>query len=226
MKTTIRNLAVLAVTIFASPIAHAQGTTYVSNLEQTSIGSVDAGSDLWRAALFGTGNNASGYIFNSVQLMMADASGNPSGFTVMLYASDGNPSGGNPGSSLGTLYGSLNPATSGMYSYTPSSTITLLPHTEYYIVLTAGTTVATGAFDWSLTDTFSYNTSGGWGVGNYEGSIGAVLSSGDGLSWGYNRGNLQFALNATPVPEPSTELLLGLGGILILGFGRWKAKAV
>jgi opacity protein-like surface antigen len=27
-----------------------------------------------------------------------------------------------------------------------------------------------------------------------------------------------------PVPEPSTETLLGLGGILLLGFGSWKAK--
>jgi hypothetical protein len=32
----------------------------------------------------------------------------------------------------------------------------------------------------------------------------------------------EYSLNATPVPEPSAEMLLG-GGILLLGFGgRWR----
>ena len=52
-------------------------------------------------------NNGGGYSLNSIQLGMADASGNPSGFTVMLYAQDYNHFGGIvPGSSLATLNGS------------------------------------------------------------------------------------------------------------------------
>jgi hypothetical protein len=33
-------------------------------------------------------------------------------------------------------------------------------------------------------------------------------------------------LSMQPIPEPSAEMLLGLGGIWLLGFGRWNAKAV
>ena len=212
----IINIAILLIVTLTPQFAQAQGTTYLSNLGQTSTGSIAVGNDLWRAVLFGTGNNASGYILNSVQLMMADASGNPNDFTVMLYASDSNPAGGNPGNKLSTLNGSLNPTTSGIYPYTLVSSIPLLPLTEYYLVLTAGTPVANGAFDWSLAGTFSYNSNDGWGVGNYEGSVGAVFSSSDGLSWHPNQGNLQFAITATPVPEPSTWSFGFLGcGVLI-----------
>jgi len=222
IKTTI----ISTFALLAPCIIQAQGITYLSNIDQGSTGSVALGSDFWRAAILEVGNNASGYILNSVQLTMADASGKPSDFTVMLYASDGNPSGAFPGNSIGTLNGSLSPVTGGIYTFFPASSITLLPRTEYYLVLTAGTPVANGAYDWSLAGTYSYNPSGGWGVANDHGIIGTYLSSRNGLSWGANQGNLQFAITATPVPEPSPEIVLGLGGILVLGFGRCKAKAV
>jgi hypothetical protein len=79
---------------------------------------------------------------------MADASGNPSGFTVMLYSAIGNLAV-LPGSSLGTLSGSTDPATGGIYTYTAPSNLTLSSTTLYFIVLTAGTAVANGAYTWS-----------------------------------------------------------------------------
>jgi hypothetical protein len=82
---------------------------------QTSVGSAPVGRDSWLAAVFFAGNNAGGYVFNSVQLTMTDASGSPGGFTVTLYADANNPAGIRPGSSLGTLTGSANPASSGNY---------------------------------------------------------------------------------------------------------------
>jgi hypothetical protein len=60
-------------------------TAYLSNLGQSSTGSLAVGSDSWLAASFGTGTNEGGYELNSIQLAMTDASGNPSGFTVMIY---------------------------------------------------------------------------------------------------------------------------------------------
>src|ERR1017187_4058000 len=103
-------LAILALALgmFSPQIAQAQGTLYISNLGLTSSGSSPVGNDSWLAADFGTGTNAGGYLLNSFQLALADASGNPSGFTAMLYTLGGSGPSPGPGSSLGTLNGSLN----------------------------------------------------------------------------------------------------------------------
>ena len=220
MKTIINCIIGFAVALLAPQIVQAQGTmTYLSNLGQSPDGSNAVGSDSWLAALFGTGPNAGGYSLNSIQLGMANASGNPSGFTVMLYSEVG-VTGYFPGSSLGTLDGSLNPTTAGIYTFTPASNLTLSPSTYYFIVLTAGTTVANGAYEWNALNTFSYNPSGGWG---------GVIS------WISNNGSLwtahppldfsQFAINATVIPEPGVLSLFGLGGLGFL-WHRRKAKAV
>ena len=85
-KTSIISIVVLvAVQLLLPRIAQAQGTTYLSNVGQPSVGSLAVGNDSWRAALFETGTNASGYVLNSFQLQMAGASGNPNSFTVALY---------------------------------------------------------------------------------------------------------------------------------------------
>jgi PEP-CTERM motif len=199
------------IVFFALQLIHAQGTTYLSNLGQSSTGSLAVGSDSWLAVDFTTGNNAGGYLLDSVQLAMADASGNPNGFTVMIYnALVG--SGITPGDSLGTLNGSDNPSTAGIYTYTPTTDVMLSSHTIYFIVLTTETVVANGAYNLSYAATFSYNPSGGWAVGNDESSVAVFHSSHNGLSWIGNDGNLQFALNATAIPEPSASWLLLLGG--------------
>ena len=108
--------------------------------------------------------NAGGYSLDSIQLGMADASGTPSNFMVMLYTAY---IGGAtiPGSSLGTLDGSLNPTTAGIYTFTTASNLMLSPNTIYFIVLTAGTTVANGAYEWNYENTSSYNPSDNWGGG-------------------------------------------------------------
>jgi hypothetical protein len=214
MKTLISNIILLAVALLTPLLTQAQGTIYLSNLEQASTGSVTIGSDSWLAALFLTGNNAAGYALNSVQLALTDATGNPSGFTAMIYSAiigDGI----NPGSSLGTLDGSLNPATVNIYTYTDDSNIILSPSTHYFIVLTAGTTIANGAYEWSLAGTDSYNPSGHWRV--IQGVSSDVFQSSDGLSWNSLSATYpQFAITATPVPEPSPSLLLLLGsGIFV-----------
>ena len=195
--------------LLAQQTTRAQGTlTYLSNLEQSSAGNLAVGSDSWYGALFWTGNNASGYVLNTVQLGMADATGNPSGFTVMLYSLLFGAI--LPGNSLGTLNGSANPSTTGIYTYTPTSNLTLSPSTDYFIVLTAGTTVANGAYEWNYMSTLSYNPSGNWNGG------GSVFSS-NGSHWTGIGGTFpEFAITATAIPEPSPSWLLLLGsGIFI-----------
>jgi len=214
MKTII---LIFAVGVVAAQNIKAQGTTYMSDLAQSSSGSNPIGSDSWFATGFSTGTNPGGYTLNSIQLSMTDATGNPSGFTVMLYAPHNSGSGVPvPGIILDTLNGSANPATSGTYTYTPASSITLSPNTAYFLGITAGTTVATGAYEWSSTPSTAYNPVDGW----FEaiGPAGNQSQSSDGSSWDSGAATAhdwRLAINATAIPEPSPVSLLFLGiGIL------------
>jgi hypothetical protein len=216
-------IVMFTIGLLTQQVTRAQGTTYLSDLGQISTSGQAAGSDSWLATLFETGSNTSGYVLNSIELAMTDATGNPSGFTVMLYSVNTHADSALPGSSLGTLDGSLNPSTAGTYTYTDDSNITLSPKSFYFIVLTAGTTIANGAYDWSFTGVNSYNSTGGF-IGG-----GGLYVSSDGSSW--NRQSVpsgpfpQFALTATPVPEPSALGLLGLCSLLFL-WHRHKTKAI
>lgn len=209
MKKIIISIIMVSVYgILALQNSLAQGAAYMSNLGQPSVGSGTVGSDSWLAVTFLTGYNADGYTLNSIQLAMTDASSNPSDFTAMIYNEANNPAAILPGSSLGTLSGSGNPLTAGIYTYTPETDIILSSHSYYFIVLTAGTTVAVGAY--GLNEGASYATSSDGGGG------GLIFSSNDGSSW---RGNAftyaQFAITATAIPEPSIPFLLLLGsGVL------------
>jgi len=212
-RTYMKGIIVsLAVAVSALQLVQAQGT-FLSNLGQPSAGSVVVGSDSWLAAIFHTGTNAGGYMLDSIQLAMADASGSPSGFTVMVYAPDAGSY--FPGHSLGTLNGSLNPVTSGIYTYTPATNLTLAPRGDYSIVLTAGTPVANGAYGSSYVGINSYNPSDGWFC------RGLWTSSNGGPLWTGSAGAFpQFAINATIIPEPSVLSLFVLGGFLLVWHGR------
>lgn len=216
-KTIINGILAFTITSLAPQIIQAQGTVYLSNLGQASGSSVAVGSNSWLAAIFFTGTNAGGYVLNSIQLVMTDASGSPSGFTVMLYTSEAIAP--IPQTNLGTLDGSADPVTVGTYTYTDDSNLILPPHTPYFIVLTAGTAVANGSYYWSLANALSYNSSDDWfHVAGYD-------SSSNGSTWLNNSGAPQFAVTATPVPEPSTLCLFALGGLGFLWHHR-KAKTV
>jgi hypothetical protein len=96
--------------------------------------------------------------------------------------------------------------------------------TPYFIVLTSGTAVENGAFEWSLSGINSYNPTGGWGVTG--GASSGVYLSNNGSSWGSLSSTYpQFALMATPVPEPSVIGLFVFGGLLA-AFQRLKARSV
>ena len=220
-KTIISGIIASVFGLLAPHTAQGQGTLYVSSLDLTSSGSASVGSDSWLATDIRTGTNASGYLLNSVQLALTDASGTPSGFTAMIYNINPLIEVPVPGSSLGTLNGSLDPVAGGVYTYSPASSLTLSPSTVYYIVLTAGTAVANGAYEWSFANTFAPTISGGWIGGRI------LLSSSVGLNWEPVPSALpQFAIYATPaVPEPSILGLLALGGFFLVRHRR-KAKAI
>ena len=217
-RIIINSIIAFAVTLAAQQITEAQGTlTYLSNLGLGSAGAVSVGNDAWFAANFITGTNAGGYMLDSVQLKMLTASGNPSGFTVMLYSatgirylSTGEIYSASPENSLDTLSGSLNPVTSGIYTYTPVSSLFLTPNTPYFVTVAAEMSVADGAYFWGITfrPPLRTDNSDRWGA------LFVSYHSSDGANWNsYASGdNLeQFAVNATAIPEPSSLCLLLLG---------------
>jgi hypothetical protein len=222
-KTIIKGFIVLVVAAFCQPV-EAQGTLYLSNLGTSGLGEGAVASDQWIGWAFSTGANANGYDLNSVQLTMGGVFyGNPSGFTVMLY-NEGrpllHPPRFFPGSSLGILDGSDNPATAGIYPYTPESNIELLPDTVYFIVLADGTTMDTGA----------YGGAGGTAPVSSDGWSGYPIffsSNNQGSSWTTLGTTVpisypQFAINATAVPEPSTIPLILLGSEVLFYVRRNK----
>ena len=214
IKAILLPILALALAVLSAQIARAQGTVYISSLGPPSAGSASVGSDSWLAAGFGTGTNAGGYLLNSVQLALTNALGNPSGFTAMIYNEVGGKAP-TPGSSLGTLSGSLDPVANGIYTYSPASSLTLLPNTAYFIVLTAGTPVTNGAYEWGFTSSSPPLSSDGW----HEEA--GFTSSSDGLHWlGFTAASAQFAIYATDVPEPSTLALLALGGFFLIRHRR------
>jgi hypothetical protein len=193
--------------------ADAQGTLYVSNLGQTQTGSSPIASDAWIAQLIITGTNSGGYVLNSVQLLMDPSSGSPGGFTVSIYSSLS----GVPNNSLGAFSGA-DPVAGGILTYT-SSGYALSPDTPYFIVLTASTPAAEGAYDWSANNLREITGNDMWQI------IDTYWSSSDGASWtDHIRSNaFQLALYATPAPEPGALGLLALGG-MVIGLKRWNEK--
>jgi hypothetical protein len=212
----LTNGGLIAALLLVARVASAQGTTtFLSNIGQSSSGSLSVGSDSWLAAEFVTGINASGYFLDSIQLGMANSIGNPSDFTVMLYANEG-PGGASVGNSLGTFIGSLDPSTSGTYTYTAPVSLALSTRGTYYIVVTAGTAVAAGSYEWSYASADDYNPNNSW-----EGS--ALFESVNGSTWTTPPSEaLQFALIGSVAPEPGVVGLLAVGG---LGMMWWTKRA-
>ena len=211
-KLIIDGTIVLTVALLSPQVTQAQGTTYISNLGQYTDGSLTVGSDSWVGNEFVVGNNAGGYVLNSVQLQMATAAGNPSGFSVMIYQNYAGPIPGYigfhiPPNIITTLVGPSNPSTAGIYTYTPPASLTLTRGYIDSIVLTSGTTVADGSYSWSEGIPLYYGLNGWY-------SADAIAQSSDGGStWSDSFSYSiypQFAINATAIPEPGVSGLLGM----------------
>ena len=200
---------VMLVILFSVCSMMAQGTMYVSLLSNLPQAASQVGSDSWNAVDFRTGTNSSGYSLNSIQVLMGNSSGNPSGIIVSLYNLTGNV----PGTPISILTGS-EPTAAGNYSYTASS-ISLQPVTRYFVVMTSVTPVSTGAYNWIAGDGGGSATEG-WIAGI------SFRSSSDGINWNATRHPFLFAVNATAIPEPATTSLIIIG-LAVCGLYRGKA---
>ena len=197
MKNTVITFAVVLAMGFLSPLVQAQGTLCVSNLGQTPTSSAAIGSNSWIAQQFVVSSN---YTLNSVELLMNSASGTPADFSISIYSSL------NPVDNLSSLNGSTSPSAGSVYTYTASNI--LLSRGAYYLVVTAGTSVSEGAYNWSAVNNV------GDTIGNGMGITDTYYDSTDGSNWTeVIRGDVfQMAIYATPTPEPAALSLLFLGG--------------
>jgi hypothetical protein len=144
MKNILLAVIIVA-TVLWSHHCKAQGSLFASSLGQSPDGSYAIGSDSWTAQVFFAGTNAGGYELNSVQLLMNESSGRPGDFTLSVYGSLA------PAQVLVTLTGT-SPMTGGIFTYSASgSAVTLAPSRAYFVVATASTAIAAGAYYWSTT---------------------------------------------------------------------------
>ena len=100
----------------------AQSTTYVSNLGSPTAGNLPVASDAWLSTWFQTGPSPSGYSLNSIELSLGSATGNASGFSVMLWDFQQQQS-------IVDLTGST-PTTNGLYTYSAANFL-LQPSSVY-----------------------------------------------------------------------------------------------
>jgi hypothetical protein len=166
-------------------------------------------SDSWIAQPVITGTDPLGYTLDSIQLLMNSATGSPAGFSVSIYSSLN----GEPYNNLGNLVGS-DPSAGGIFTYNASG-ILFSPYTRYLVVVTAATSVAQGAYSWSVVNGSTIDNN--WEMyPNY-------YNSADGSSWTEHprQGYFQLAIYATPILEPETYALAGLG-LTVLSFWRLR----
>ena len=182
--------------------------TYLSNLAEPRPGGSRIGSNETIAQSFVTGGASGSFTLNSIQIS-ALRIGTPIGnFSLSLYSNNG----GIPGSLIGPLSGP-NPSAEMTYTYTASG-ISLAPQTTYWVAATGTAPIgsANGDYIWNYSSTLNYSAIGDWSI-NSTGNDFALSATG-GQSWTPFSGRIyQFAVNASPVPEPGTWALMLCGGI-------------
>ena len=112
------------------------------------------------------------------------------------------------------------PGSVGAYPYAPTGTVILSPNSYYFIVLTSGSAVANGAYEWGE-GASPANVSGGWL------EVAGVARSATGTSgWlGVSpAGFAQLAIYATAIPESGVLSLFILGGWLLRRHGQEPAR--
>lgn len=182
-----------------------------------TIGGPTSASGAWLAAAFQTGSNPAGYNLNSIGMAMRFEDGFvvPDGnFTVSVWSD----ALGVPGSVIsgGSLSGSADPSSTGVYAYTASAA-TLAPATQYWVV--ARVPSGGGTYLWNYAeDTTQTTAAPGWTV---EG-----LYAFRDFEQGWQALNefqpFMMSIAATAVPEPSEYA--ACGGLLAVGVAGYLRR--
>lgn len=190
-----------ALVFFAGlPSLHAATTSNLSYLDTSWAGDTIT-STVYLSSSFTTNASAGSYTLDSVTINLGDALTETGGFFLRIMSQTSS----RPGTLIGTLSGETNPS-GGLYTYTPSATITLNANTTYWLV--AGVT-GTGEYRW-LSATGS-NQTGDWTIGN---NISTSMNTGS--SWtNRNFPPYLFSVTATAIPEPSSSMVITTGATML-----------
>ena len=85
-RIVLASLALAGLHIVVPTSVIGQETVHVSNIESPSVGDWSIGADRWIATWFAAGSNPEGYTLDSIQLLMVEPTGDPSGFSIAIYA--------------------------------------------------------------------------------------------------------------------------------------------
>jgi hypothetical protein len=213
--SALPRLILIVLIIFLPKLVSAQGTLYVSSFATESrYGGPQVANDSWIAEQIETGDNANGYVLDSVELLL-DTEGPGSGFAVSIYSDVNNL----PSTDLGNLSGNSDPSSG--YNIYSASGLSLAASTEYFIVVTAATPGENSPFSWIGGPSLSATGSDQWMIGGLN-----LVSSDQGSAWtSFDSGHdMQMAIYATEVPEPSPWILCLLGGGLAFYFQKHKQR--
>ena len=191
-------------------VVPARAEVVLSNLTVTDTDANDVSTSPWIAQSFLTNNQS--WTLTSATLFFNEAYDTSGNLFVDVYSNATDV----PGSSLGGLSGSDNPASEGQYTYT-STGISLDPSTTYWLV--AGVSSGDGAYGWFYDNSGSITSTGVWSIPPTSTFAG---TSDSGSSWDSYPGlPLLFSIEATatspsPVPEIDPN---SLGSVLALVLG-------
>lgn len=195
-------LALLALSVSIVTPARAD-VVVVSSITTPSSDGTQVRNSQWLADKFTTGSNLNLLTLSAIKIQFV-ASGGTGGYFVDIYTD----SSGKPGSLFAALTGSADPNTAGIFTYTPSGTVTLSASTTYWMV--EGSTSSTVNFQPTYVNTPSSYTNNGYTItGIY------TYSANSGSSWsgGGSDGPTQYSIAV--VPEPAT--FAGIAGVAGLG---------
>ena len=186
----------------------------VSNETESSTGSTDeqwfGSSYLAVANSFTTGS--SGTTLSDVSLVIFGSSG--TGFSLALYTD----AAGAPGTAVESLSGNATPTT-GTYSYTSSGS-TLAANTTYWVVAAGPSSGPDYYFNFTTTPSTAETGAAGWTIGNSY-----SYSTSPSLTWTpAGSSAIQFSVNTTAVPEPSSyAALAGVGALMLVASRRRRS---
>ena len=173
----------------ASQQVSAQAEVLVSNIGQTSSGSVNVAATTSFTQGFETGSHANGYDLASIDANVQDIPSTPAGVTVSIYTRSGT----RPGTSVYTL---TNPATFavGTNTFSAPAGAQLDANTFYFVVVEYSQT----GIDFKVGRTASHaedSAAAGW-------SIDDMRIQGVPGTWGSSSSNpLLITVNGSPVPD-------------------------
>ena len=169
-------LFVFVLAFLTLPLVRGQGFVYLSNTNQNVTDNSSAGNSFGMGIT--TGNNASGYLLNSVTVLFADN-------TTPVLTSAGL----DDHSSTTYFQNAVEVGTAGDYTFAPNSPLSLAANTPYTILFFADDPLTNINLSYTTSSTFT--SVDGWSIPGLDGSEIPL-----------------YAISATPAPEPTVTSLV------------------